>query len=184
LVVRLDLVPIYLSAQDALLQRLSVALERALPATVCVLKPWFDPERSFDPSRGQYCSTTLLRLLLSSPPDAADRILGVSGVDLFAPVLTYVFGEAQLDGRVAVVSVHRLRTELYGLPRNDELVTERLVKEAIHELGHTFGLLHCAALACVMHASTYVEEIDLKPASYCDSCLQALHESTEHMSSG
>jgi archaemetzincin len=149
-------------------------LEQTLETTVRVRKPWFDPEISFEPSRGQYNSTTLLRLLLDDPSDTTSRVLGVTSADLFAPVLTYVFGEAQLDGRAAVVSIHRLCPEVYGLPSDDVLLFERLLKEAIHELGHTFGLIHCVNASCVMHASTYVEEIDLKTAEFCTGCLGAV----------
>jgi archaemetzincin len=103
-------------------------------------------------------------------------VVGVTAVDLFVPVLTYVFGEAQLGGRAVVVSTHRLRPEAYGLPADDELVAARTEKEALHELGHTWGLRHCHAPDCVMRASTYAEEIDLKPAALCDRCLAAVRD--------
>ncbi len=167
----LQLVPMYLSDRHDLLQQLHASLEHALSTTVKLRKPWFDPGISFEPSRGQYNSTTLLRLLLDDPSNSTSRVLGVTSADLFAPVLTYVFGEAQLDGRVAVVSIHRLRPEAYGLPSDDRLLFQRLFKESVHELGHTFGLIHCTDASCVMHASTYVEEIDLKTAEFCPSCL-------------
>ena len=85
----------------------------------------------------------------------------------------------RLDGRVAVVSSHRLRPEAYGLPENEDLVFKRLEIETVHELGHTFGLLHCFEPTCVMHASTYVEEIDLKSPEFCTDCLRALAEVRE-----
>lgn len=166
----LDLVPIYLSDRPRLLTELTAGLERVLPVAVRVRTPWFDLEVSFDPARGQYSSTKVLRCLLEQPPRETSRILGVVGVDLFAPVLTYVFGEAQLDGRAAVVSIHRLRPEAYGLAADDALLYARLLKESVHELGHTFGLLHCQNGTCAMHPSTYVEEIDLKSAELCADC--------------
>ena len=95
-------------------------------------------------------------------------------VDLYVPVLTYVFGEAQLDGKAAVVSTHRLRDELYGLPQNPQKLRERLEKEAVHELGHTFGLIHCPKPNCVMYTSTYAEEIDFKPMNFCETCFSLL----------
>jgi archaemetzincin len=90
-------------------------------------------------------------------------------------VLTFVFGQSQLDGSGAVVSIHRLRPEYYGLPRDEGLTVERAIKEAVHELGHAFGLVHCPDYTCVMHASTYVEEVDLKGSGYCDACVEELH---------
>ena len=172
----IDLVPIFLSGWPALLGRVAAGVERTFALAVEVRPPWFDPEDAYEPARGQYHSTRLLERLLTSPRRRAARVLGVTAVDLFVPVLTYVFGEAQLGGRAAVVSIHRLRPEAYGLPADDELVAARAEKEALHELGHTWGLRHCHAPDCVMHASTYAEEIDLKPAALCDRCLAAMRD--------
>ena len=102
--------------------------------------------------------------------DGAGRVLGVTGVDLFIPVLTYVFGEAQVYGPAAVVSTHRLQPTVYGLPDDPGLFYRRLLTEAIHELGHTHGLLHCLEPGCAMGSSTYVEEIDLKRPALCPTC--------------
>jgi len=170
------LVPIYLADQHHLLGRLGVALESTFNTTVRVRRPWFDPEVSFDRSRGQYNSTMLLKLLLDDPTHPDGKVLGVVGVDLFVPVFTFVFGEAQLDGRASVVSLHRLRPDLYGLNGDDRLLYTRLLKESIHELGHCFGLLHCAEPACVMNASTYVEEIDIKSEWFCRACHTAVRD--------
>jgi len=167
----LDIVPIYMSGQQRLLQRLAWRLESTFQTTVRWRVPTFDPEVAYDISRGQHNSTILLKLLLEEVEDTSTKVLGVTGVDLFIPVLTYVFGEAQLVGTVAVVSSHRLRAEAYGLETDQKLLIQRLEKEAVHELGHTFGLIHCAESACVMHPSTYVEQIDLKSVEFCTDCL-------------
>lgn len=167
----IDIVPIYFTDRDEALWRLGSALERDFRTTVRHRNPWFDPEAAFDSSRGQYRATLLLKALLDDPQDdPAERILGLTNVDLFTPVLTYVFGEAQLGGRAAVVSCHRLRSEVYGLPADPRLLFDRLHKEAMHELGHTYGLLHCATIGCVMRASSYAEEIELKSAAFCEEC--------------
>ena len=76
------------------------------------------------------------------------RVLGVTDVDLAIPMLSFLFGQAQFDGPVAVVSLCRLHQEFYGLPRRRRLLRERTVKEVLHELGHTFGLVHCAEPTC------------------------------------
>lgn len=167
----IDLVPIYFTDQDETLQRLGAALELDFRTAVRYRNPWFDPEAAFDAGRGQYRATLLLKSLLEDPQtDRAERVLGVTGIDLFTPVLTYVFGEAQLAGRAAVVSIHRLRPEAYGLAPDPRLLYERLHKEAVHELGHTFGLMHCRSIGCVMRASPYAEEIELKSVGFCDRC--------------
>ncbi len=129
-----------------------------------------DIEKTYDPDRRQYNSSQLLVQLIDSAPADTLKILGVTAVDLFIPILTYVFGEAQLGGVGALVSMHRLNSCLYGLPGNDQLLRERLGKEAIHELGHTFGLLHCATPGCVLSPSTYVEDIDQKRDHICHEC--------------
>lgn len=168
------LVPIYLTERRDLLRRLEVRLAEAFGVDVEVRRAWFDPERCFDFSRGQYNSTLLLAQLQGGPGAAFGRVLGVTSVDLFIPVLSYVFGEAQLPGRAAVVSLHRLTPELYGLPADPARLGERAEKEAVHELGHTFGLIHCRQPECVMRSSSYVEEIDLKGERFCESCQRAL----------
>jgi archaemetzincin len=105
-------------------------------------------------------------------PDAW-RILGVTSLDLYIPILTFVFGEAQLRGNCAVVSSFRLRQEFYGLPANEALFRDRLLKESVHELGHTFELSHCDDYQCVMSPSHGVEWIDLKTNRLCQSCRAA-----------
>jgi archaemetzincin len=172
------IVPLYLPGSPQLIDDLSSALGRIFAAQVVVRAPRFDPESTFDSSRGQYNSTALLRQLLAEAPDSDGRVLGVAGVDLFIPILTYVFGEAQLDGTAAVVSTYRLDNALYGLPGNERLLRERLLKESVHELGHTFGLVHCDDPVCVMRSSTYVEDIDLKGAQFCVGCAKRVRASS------
>lgn len=124
----------------------------------------------FDSSRKQFNASLLLARVLEKATAIEGKILAVTGVDLFIPVLTYVIGEAQLNGKASVMSTYRLHEELYGLPANPHLLRERILKEAIHELGHTFGLIHCRDPICVMRPSASVEEIDIKGISFCDEC--------------
>jgi archaemetzincin len=128
-----------------------------------------DAAFAYEQKRNQYYSTAILKHLLEAGP-AKGRILGVTALDLFVPVLTFVFGEAQLAGRAALVSTHRLTQEFYGLPRQFEMLRERLIKEAVHELGHTFGLRHCSDWRCVMTSSNGVERLDIKSAEFCIAC--------------
>jgi len=119
--------------------------------------------------RNQYFSTAILEAMQPLVEPGA-RLLAVTAVDLYVPVLTFVFGEAQLTGACAVVSLHRLREEFYGLPPREDLLRERLVKESVHELGHTFGLRHCDDWRCVMTSSHAVERLDVKGAEFCFLC--------------
>jgi len=168
----LHLVPIYCSGLNDLLEPLAAKLSEVFGLRVDRHAPAFDPETAFDAARGQYNSRVLLAQLLDHHAAGATRVLGVTGMDLFIPVLTYVFGEAQLDGPAAMVSAFRLDNRIYGLPADRKRLADRLRKEAIHEVGHTYNLLHCQRHPCVMMSSTYVENIDLKSDRFCDRCLQ------------
>ena len=131
------------------------------------------------PETGNRLPTTAYRLPSPEPriaptdyrlPSTDSRLLGVTSLDLYIPTLTFVFGEAQLHGPCALVSTHRLRQEFYGLPPDPRLAAERLLKEAVHELGHTLGLRHCDDYRCAMAPSHGVEWIDLKSSRLCPDC--------------
>jgi archaemetzincin len=141
---------------------------------VSVLDAPLELERAFDPSRGQYHSTALLTHLLEAHCSPGSACIAIVEVDLFIPVLTFVFGEAQFEGPASIVSLHRLTNQFYGMPPDVERTVGRLAKEIVHELGHTFGLYHCHQFECVMRSSTYVEEIDLKQAQPCPACREIL----------
>lgn len=167
------LVPIHLHSTGCL-ESLQRCVERTFGVrTKCAIFK-IDLPGTFDPLRKQYNSSLILRQLIAAPPADAYKILGITAVDLFIPILTYVFGEAQLCGIGAVVSLHRLQNQFYGLPEDNGLMLDRLLKEAVHELGHTFGLFHCAQSGCALNASTYVEDIDQKSQDLCSSCRQAI----------
>jgi archaemetzincin len=157
----------------ALLDRLAAALAGRLRVSCHVQPAPLQPEFAWEPKRNQYWSTSILkRLLETSAPEV--HVLGVAGIDLFVPVLTFVFGEAQIGGRAALVSTHRLRNDFYGLPADADILFERLVKEALHEMGHNFGLKHCADWQCVMTSSHAVEKLDLKTDAFCRTCRTAI----------
>ncbi len=158
------------TATAALLEWLPQRVGTLLGLPVKVGQEWLDPSFALNPLRAQYHSTEILkRLSLALPPDAL-RVVGVTELDLFIPILTFVFGEAQVNNPCAIVSFCRLRQEVYGLPADENLLRERLLKEILHELGHTFGLTHCQSWQCVMHASHTIEAVDVKPGRFCGSC--------------
>jgi archaemetzincin len=154
------------------LEGLPAALSRAFHSPCGIRPTRLDAAFAHDPKRNQFHSTAILQAL--QPLANGSRILAVTSVDLFVPVLTFVFGEAQLAGNCAVVSLHRLREEVYGLPPNPVLLAERLLKEAVHELGHTFGLRHCDDWRCVMTSSHAVEWLDVKSPALCASCRKTI----------
>ena len=140
-------------------------LERAFRLPVSLWAGAERPAEAFDARRKQWSSSRILEWLSRAGPDG--KVLGVTDVDLFIPILTFVFGEAQLGGRAAVVSTARLWEP--GLP-DDRVVLERLAKESVHELGHVFGLLHCDNAGCVMGRSSSVRDVDKKRGELCSSC--------------
>jgi archaemetzincin len=141
-----------------------------VPCTLAPFSP--DPSRTRHPERRQYHSTELLAALASLP--ISGRVLGVTAIDLYIPILTFVFGEAELGGRCAVISSHRMAEAFYGLPANAGLARARLVKCAVHEIGHTHGLVHCDDYECVMAAAHAVEWLDLKREQLCERCAAAV----------
>lgn len=166
------------NADRSIIAQLGPHLERRFRAPVAVHEKAIPIDTFYDSQRAQYYSTGIIGHLLEryqfAGAAAPTKILGVAGQDLFIPILTYVFGEAQLGGMVGVVSYYRLPNERYGLRADAQVFADRLLKEAMHELGHTYGLVHCRAFDCVMHISTYVEDIDTKPAEFCRECEQRL----------
>jgi archaemetzincin len=128
------------------------------------------PEGAYDSKRGQYQSVEIMKMLAQHAPRDASRLLGVTDVDLAIPMLSFLFGQAQFDGPIAVVSLCRLRQEFYGLPAEESLLRERTAKEVLHELGHTFGLVHCSEPTCAMSLATHIELVDAKAEQYCTRC--------------
>ena len=162
------------SLPNAVLAELCGGLAEVFGSRCELLRAEPAPARAFNASRQQYSSTEILAGLAGRKPPDTSRLVAVTSSDLYVPVLTFVFGEAQLEGRCAVVSTCRLRQEFYGLPADPRLESHRLLKEAVHELGHTFGLAHCENYECVMAPSHAVEWIDLKSSKFCGACRRYL----------
>jgi archaemetzincin len=135
-----------------------------------IIESRLDPQFAFHAERRQFHSTDLLARMQNYLGPNTWRLLGITRDDLYIPILTFVFGEAQMAGPAAVVSTHRLRQDFYGLERDETLERDRLLKEALHELGHTLDLRHCGDYRCAMASSHAVEWIDLKETSLCQAC--------------
>lgn len=135
---------------------------------------YIDLSPFFDSARKQYNGNELIKKINAKVGLDHTKTIGLFGVDLFIPILTYIFGQAYLNGNTAIASSHRLGNERYGLSINPFLFQQRFIKEINHELGHCFGLVHCHQPGCVMQSSTYVEDIDQKETGFCSSCQELL----------
>lgn len=132
------------------------------------------PFYAYDHNRHQYYSSKIIEKMLNYTENDCVKMLGMVDLDLCTPILDFVFGEAQLNGIAAIISLKRLKQEFYGFQTDQKLLMERAAKEAIHELGHTFGLIHCNHPVCVMRLSSNVFKIDLKSDDFCDACFEKL----------
>ncbi|MBZ5574051.1 MAG: archaemetzincin [Acidobacteriia bacterium] len=165
----LQLLPIG-KLDGGLLMDLAPALADTFGIPCEIISSSLDPQFAFHHERQQYHSSEVLARIQTVRTSQSWRVLGVAAVDLYIPILTFVFGEAQVGGPCAVVSLHRLRQEFYGLPPDAKLLRQRLLKEAVHEIGHTVNLTHCDDYRCAMAPSHAVEWIDLKESWLCAAC--------------
>jgi len=164
----------------SLVEFLRSAIPQSLNLACQILPFHLDPSAAYHAEREQFHSSEILQRMQTLVRPGDWRFLAIADVDLYIPILKYVFGEAQMGGPCAVVSTFRLRQEFYGLDRDDALLNQRLLKESVHELGHTLDLRHCQDYRCVMASSHAVEWIDLRQSSLCVDCRSRL-ESSKHM---
>jgi archaemetzincin len=125
---------------------------------------------AYDSQRRQYLASKLIGSLIALGKGRDERVVGITEVDLYAPGLNFVFGEADIIHQVVIISLCRLRQEYYGLPPDKKLFIQRAIKEIVHEIGHTFDLEHCHDQKCVMHFSNCLADTDWKEASFCSKC--------------
>jgi archaemetzincin len=172
-----------LDADEALLERLGEALRESFGYPTDILALLDEEDLWLDPVRKQYHSTPILETLsLISPPEAV-KVLALTKVDLFIPILTHVYGEAQLGGKACILSTYRFSEEP-SLTARTETFHCRLVKEAVHEVGHTFNLRHCRDSACVMHYCRSVREVDSKSNQFCRYCTVTLNDEMKRLTKG
>ena len=154
-------------------KKIQSGLVEIYPETECLIldEVMSIPAGAYNKARQQFYSTRILAKINNYVKQTqADRILGVTEVDLYVPHLNFVFGEATCPGKTAIISLFRLKPEFYGHPANPELFINRCVKEAVHEIGHTLGLRHCQNPTCVMFFSNSIQMVDTKEHKFCEEC--------------
>ncbi len=161
----------------SLLQFLKDNLQQIFEVKVDVASapPFF--ERSYNPFRKQYNSSRILEKY--TKPQGYTKVLLIFGNDLYCEGLNFVFGEADISKGVAIISTARLDNRFYGLPEDEKLFKLRTLKEAVHELGHLYGLAHCPDPSCVMHFSNTLLDTDRKSFRFCPKCREKLEKKIE-----
>jgi len=154
----------------ALLEAVRQAIEQRLHLRAVTGESMYVPANSYSTQRGQ-CRSTAFLTELSRLPSSEAR-LGITDVDFFVPELSFVFGEASRERRIAVVSIARLDPQFYGEPADSGKLTRRTVTEVLHELGHVFGLDHCERVDCVMWFSNTLAQTDRKGLEFCERCAE------------
>jgi len=170
--------------EQSVLRRIQGSVSQVFPHTESViLKEVLSlPQEAYDDKRGQYNSSFLLDLVREYLKKTdANKILGITSADLYVPQLNFAFGEAELQGKVALISLHRLEPEFYGNSANISLFLERAIKEAVHEIGHTLGLNHCSNRSCVMSFSNTIGDVDRKKWEFCQKCSKQLSKLIDNM---
>lgn len=149
---------------------MTLDIEREYSVPVKLREGHLDLSDFYNSSRRQYDGNSILKEIDSRYAADNYKTLGLFNIDLYIPILTYIFGQALLSGRSGIASQYRLSNERYGISKEDTVLADRFKKEIIHELGHMFGLIHCHDPKCVMRSSTYVEDIDQKNHFLCSKC--------------
>lgn len=156
--------------ESTLLEAISQTLKKTFGCYCKIEKGLSIPQETFNKGRKQYNSTAILRKLASQKRDKSVIFLGIIDEDLYTSDLNFVFGEADFHNKVALISLWRLRPEFYGLSSDERLFYERAIKEAIHEIGHVYGLGHCKNPKCIMYFSNSIKDTDKKGPGFCNIC--------------
>ncbi len=151
------------------IERLMRQLAEAFAAEVQLGRPISYPLSAFNPARKKFFCHTIIDFLREIAGEA-DFVLGLTDVELYSVHSNSVVSEVHLQARSAVIALGRLREFLMG-ERPEEVLFDRLYKEALRSIGHMLGLPPCPNPRCVMYPSRTPFETDLKQATFCPECL-------------
>lgn len=156
------------------IEALKKPLNERFGKDVVVGRPMPLPKAAYDANRAQWIADELINSMLGEAHNGGGetKLLGVLEEDIYTPDLNFVFGVA--ERRAAVISLARLRQSFYSLPEDNDLFFRRMLTEAVHELGHSFGLRHCLNPHCVMYFSSTIIDTDIKGADFCAVCRQKI----------
>ncbi|MHB8154298.1 MAG: archaemetzincin family Zn-dependent metalloprotease [Vulcanimicrobiaceae bacterium] len=166
---RIRIVPVN-AVDGVFLDRLALCLEERFLASARIERSLIVPRSALNSTRRQLFLSTLITKVMRAFPDDDGTILTITDFDLYKTSQRYIFGDADEMQRIAIISTHRLRSEFYGEPPDENLVFQRTLKECVHELGHAFGLKHCYNARCAMYYSNSIFETDNKMSHFCEAC--------------
>ncbi|MFB0560505.1 MAG: archaemetzincin family Zn-dependent metalloprotease [Candidatus Lokiarchaeia archaeon] len=167
---RIVLVPIGHIEENLLMKLQSELRTIFYPLQVVISDVIPIPRGAFNSKRSQYHSSPFLNALRKCVNDKCSKFLGITSLDLFINRLNFIFGQADIDGDVCIISTHRLRPEFYRQAHNDKIFVNRATKESVHEIGHSFALKHCPNPSCVMFFSNHILDTDRKRKNFCEKC--------------
>lgn len=161
--------------KEGILEKLAKDLQKKFDLPAKIVSSIEVPDYTYNKTRKQYDGSKILVELNRMEFFEAEKILGICDVDLFAEDLNFIFGQAEAPGNVALISLYRLNPKFYYKKsdlkiNNRKIFYQRTLKEAVHELGHTYGLSHCPQARCVMHFSNNIDDTDLKNDDFCSKC--------------
>ena len=172
MIMQIILQPVLFQPDNDIISTLENRLSEEFNASIVTASPIKEiSDQLFDKQRKQWKSNDILQWLsYKYKPSKSRKILAICDFDAYSDHLNFVFGEAYVEGSISAIYLPRLRQEFYGLKPDESLFYQRIVKEAIHELGHGFGLNHCKNIKCVMHFSNSLSDTDIKSNYFCNVC--------------
>jgi len=172
MIMQIILQPVLFQPDKDIISTLENTLSEEFNASIVTASPIKEiSDQLFDKQRKQWKSNDILQwLLYIYKPSKSTKILAICDFDAYSGHLNFVFGEAYVEGSISAIYLPRLRQEFYGLKPDESLFYQRIVKEAVHELGHGFGLNHCKNIKCVMHFSNSLSDTDIKSNYFCIVC--------------
>ena len=172
MIMQIILQPILFQPSKDIISPLEKILSEEFNASIVTASPIKEiSDQLFDKQRKQWKSNHILQwILYMYKPSKSRKILAICDFDAYSGHLNFVFGEAYVEGSISAIYLPRLRQEFYGLKPDESLFYQRIVKEAVHELGHAFGLNHCNNIKCVMYFSNSLHDTDIKENSLCIIC--------------
>ena len=172
MIMQIILQPVLFQPDNDIISTLENRLSEEFNASIVTASPIKEiSDQLFDKQRKQWKSNDILQWLsYKYKPSKSRKILAICDFDAYSGHLNFVVGQAYLDGSILAIYLPRLRQEFYGLEADDYLFYQRIVKEAVHELGHAFGLNHCGNTRCVMHFSNSLPDTDIKESHFCNVC--------------